>query len=93
MLLLADLLIEALASGAARIQGIAAAVDGRRLGPYLSQELSAYLRSLGPAELGRRPDGRDDVHRIAVVAVDSGRDLPGPPDAPRRRPSSHRCRI
>lgn len=52
VLLLADLLTEALASGAARIQGIAAAVDGRRLGPYLSQELSAYLRSLGPAELG-----------------------------------------
>src|SRR3954451_6014418 len=32
VLLLADLLTEALASGAARIQGITAAVDGRRLG-------------------------------------------------------------
>ena len=51
VLLLADLLTEALASGAARIQGIAAAVDGRRLGPYLSQELSAYLRSLEAADL------------------------------------------
>ena len=52
VLLLADLLIEALASGAARMQGIAAAVDGRRLGPHLAQELSVYLRGLQPAELG-----------------------------------------
>jgi arginine deiminase len=49
--LLAELLTEALASGAARIQGISAAVDSRRLGPYLSQELSAYLRTLEPAQL------------------------------------------
>ena len=51
VLLLSDLLIEALASGAARMQGIAAAVDGRRLGMPLAQELSAHLRSLQPAEL------------------------------------------
>ncbi len=51
VLLLADLLVEALASGAARIQGIAAAVDGRRLGHPLAQDLSAYLRGLAPAEL------------------------------------------
>ena len=51
VLLLAELLVEALASGAARIQGIAAAVDGRRLGQPLAQELSAYLRGLPPAEL------------------------------------------
>ena len=46
---MADLLTEALASGAARIQGIAAAVDARRLGLPLAQELSAYLRGLEPA--------------------------------------------
>ncbi|MBU3750067.1 MAG: arginine deiminase [Mycobacterium sp.] len=51
VLLLADLLTEALVSGAARIQGIAAAVDARRLGPLLAQELSAYLRGLQPADL------------------------------------------
>jgi arginine deiminase len=52
VLLLGELLTEALASGAARMQGIAAAVDGRRLGHNLAQELSAYLRTLQPAELG-----------------------------------------
>ncbi len=51
VLLLADLLIEALESGAARMQGITAAVDARRLGLPLAQELSAYLRGLPPAEL------------------------------------------
>lgn len=51
VLLMSDLLTEALASGAARIQGIAAAVDARRLGLPLAQELSAYLRSLEPALL------------------------------------------
>jgi len=51
VLLLAELLVEALASGAARMQGIAAAVDPRRLGLPLAQELSAYLRALQPVEL------------------------------------------
>jgi arginine deiminase len=51
VLLLADLLIEALDSGAARMQGIAAAVDAPRLGMPLAQELSAYLRALDPARL------------------------------------------
>ena len=51
MLLLSDLLTEALASGAARMHGISAAVDSRRLGLPLAQELSAYLRTLGA---GRR---------------------------------------
>lgn len=51
VLLLGDLLAEALQSGAARMQGIAAAVDSRRLGVSLAQELSAYLRGLPPAEL------------------------------------------
>jgi arginine deiminase len=51
VLLLSDLLTEALESGAARMQGIAAAVDARRLGLPLAQELSAYLRSLAPAAL------------------------------------------
>lgn len=37
VLLLADLLTEALASGAARMQGISAAVDSRRLGLPLAQ--------------------------------------------------------
>jgi arginine deiminase len=51
VLLLADLLTEALNSGAARMHGIAAAVDGRRLGLPLAQELSAYLRTLEPGPL------------------------------------------
>jgi arginine deiminase len=51
VLLLADLLTEALDSGAARMHGISAAVDARRLGVPLAQELSAYLRSLAPADL------------------------------------------
>jgi arginine deiminase len=53
VLLLSDLLHEALASGAARMQGVAAAVDTRRLGLPLAQELSAYLRSLDPARLAQ----------------------------------------
>ena len=53
VVLLGDLLAEALDSGAARIQGIAAAVDSRRLGVPLAQELSAYLRTLAPADLAR----------------------------------------
>lgn len=52
VLLLSDLLTEALHhSGAARMQGVAAAVDGRRLGLPLAQELSAHLRGLDPARL------------------------------------------
>lgn len=52
VLLVADLLTEALAkSGAARMHGVAAAVDARRLGVPLAQELSAYLRTLDPAPL------------------------------------------
>ncbi|MCI4674736.1 arginine deiminase [Mycolicibacterium litorale] len=51
VLLMSDLLTEALDSGAARMQGIAAAVDARRLGLPLAQELSAYLRGLQPPEL------------------------------------------
>ena len=39
-----ELLTEALDSGAARMHGVAAAVDARRLGAPLAQELSAYLR-------------------------------------------------
>src|SRR5689334_24967980 len=44
VLLVADLLTEALSSGAARMHGISAAVDSRRLGLPLAQQLSAYLR-------------------------------------------------
>ena len=52
VLLLSDLLTEALEhSGAARMQGVAAAVDARRLGAPLAQELSAYLRGLDPVRL------------------------------------------
>jgi arginine deiminase len=51
VLLLAELLTEALVSGAARMHGISAAVDGRRLGLPLAQELSTYLRTLAPTAL------------------------------------------
>lgn len=54
VLLLGDLLVEALShSGAARMHGIAAAVDPRRLGVPLAQELSAFLRTLEPEPLAR----------------------------------------
>lgn len=52
VLLLSDLLTEALtASGAARMQGISAAVDPRRLGHSLAQELASYLRTVAPGAL------------------------------------------
>ena len=51
VLLLADLVTQALSSGAARMHGISAAVDSRHLGSILAQELSAYLRSLDPPAL------------------------------------------
>lgn len=51
VLLLGDLLAQALVSGAARMHGISAAVNPRRLGVPLAQELSAYLRTLDPAPL------------------------------------------
>ena len=52
VLLLSELLTEALTvSGAARVQGIAAAVDPRRLGHPLAQELSAHLRTTSAADL------------------------------------------
>jgi arginine deiminase len=52
VLLMSALLTEALEhSGAARMQGVAAAVDARRLGVPLAQELSAYLRGIDPASL------------------------------------------
>ncbi|MBM7277250.1 arginine deiminase [Gordonia rubripertincta] len=50
--LLGDLLTETIAhSGAARIQGIAAAVSARRLGTHLAEDLARHLRGLAPAEL------------------------------------------
>lgn len=52
VLLLADLLAETLAvSGAARIQGISAAVDARRLGHGLADQLAAELRKVEAREL------------------------------------------
>ncbi|WP_343602216.1 arginine deiminase [Mycobacterium sp.] len=78
VLLLSDLLTEALASGAARMQGIAAAVDSRRLGFPLAQELSQYLRGLQPAWLAHvltagmtfaelPPDTRTDVSLVRLM--------------------------
>ncbi|MBH0776111.1 arginine deiminase [Nocardia sp. NEAU-351] len=52
VMLLADLLTETLAvSGAARVQGISGAVDARRLGHHLADELAAYLRGTPAPEL------------------------------------------
>ena len=49
--LLGDLLTETLDhSGAARIQGIAAAVSARRLGSHLAEDLAGYLRGLPAAD-------------------------------------------
>ncbi|MFW0795619.1 arginine deiminase [Gordonia sp. CPCC 205515] len=50
--LLGDLLTETIGrSGAARIQGIAAAVSARRLGNHLAEDLAGHLRALPAAEL------------------------------------------
>ena len=66
VLLLSELLTEALHhSGAARMQGVAAAVDARRLGTPLAQNVSAYLRGLEPGDAGSCVDGRHDVQRAA----------------------------
>ncbi|WP_067816563.1 arginine deiminase [Nocardia inohanensis] len=52
VLLLADLLTETIqVSGAARIQGISGAVDARRLGHGLADELASYLRTVPAPEL------------------------------------------
>ncbi|WP_068273687.1 arginine deiminase [Aldersonia kunmingensis] len=52
VLLLRDVLTETIeASGAARIQGIGAAVNPRRLGHALADELAAHLRGVPPEEL------------------------------------------
>lgn len=52
VMLLSDLLTEALTvSGAARMQGIAAAVDSRKLGYTLAHELTEYLRGASGVEL------------------------------------------
>jgi arginine deiminase len=75
VLLLSDLLTEALDSGAARMQGVAAAVDARRLGTPLARELSAHLRGLDPVRLAYvlmagmtfnelPPDTRTDVSLV-----------------------------
>ncbi|MDJ0393987.1 arginine deiminase [Rhodococcus sp. G-MC3] len=52
VLLLADLLTQAMTtSGAARMQGISAAVNERRLGRALARDLASHLRGVPAAEL------------------------------------------
>ena len=54
VLLLGELLTEAMTvSGAARMQGISAAVDARRLGRALAEDLAQYLRGIPAAELAQ----------------------------------------
>jgi arginine deiminase len=54
VLLLSDLLTESLtSSGAARMQGISAAVNERKLGRALAQDLSVHLRGVPAPELAR----------------------------------------
>ncbi|WP_067852966.1 arginine deiminase [Nocardia shimofusensis] len=78
VLLLADLLAETLeVSGAARVQGISAAVDARRLGHTLADELAGHLRGVAAPELAEilmagmtfdelpfAPDGTSLVRRM-----------------------------
>ena len=52
VLLLAQMLTETFAvSGAARVQGVTAAVEPRRLGRALADELAGHLRQIAPGEL------------------------------------------
>ncbi|WP_433563194.1 arginine deiminase [Nocardia sp. CA-151230] len=54
VLLLAEVLTETIqVSGAARIQGISGAVNARRLGHLLADELAAYLRGVPAPELAQ----------------------------------------
>lgn len=54
VLLLADLLVETLAqSRPGRSMGITAAVDARRIGHGLAEDLKGYLRAVPPADLAR----------------------------------------
>ncbi|MFI8566355.1 arginine deiminase [Rhodococcus sp. NPDC078407] len=54
VLLLGELLTEAMtASGAARMQGISAAVDARRLGRALAEDLAQHLRRVPAADLAQ----------------------------------------
>ncbi|MCU1643526.1 MAG: arcA [Nocardia sp.] len=84
VLLLADLLTETIAvSGAARIQGISGAVDARRLGHALADELAAYLRTVPAPDLAQLlmagmtfdelPFGPD--HTSLVVRMHHGHDF------------------
>ena len=66
VLLLSDLLTEALSSGAARMHGISAAVDSRRLGLPSGAATFGVSANAGPASAGAYPDGGHDVHRAAV---------------------------
>ncbi|GAB4589065.1 arginine deiminase [Nocardia sp. IFM 10818] len=84
VLLLADLLTETIkVSGAARIQGISGAVDARRLGHALADELAAHLRTVPAPELAQilmsgmtfdeLPFGPD--HHSLVVRMHHGHDF------------------
>ncbi|WP_067533627.1 arginine deiminase [Nocardia crassostreae] len=84
VLLLADLLTETIkVSGAARIQGISGAVDARRLGHALADELAAHLCTVPAPELAQilmsgmtfdeLPFGPD--HHSLVVRMHHGHDF------------------
>lgn len=76
VLLLGDLLVEAIErSGAARIQGITAAVDVRRLGPHLVSELSRHLRALPPADLAHVLTAGITFDELPEIAVSTSSSL------------------
>jgi arginine deiminase len=76
VLLLGDLLVEAIAhSGAARIQGIASAVHVGRLGARLAEELSRHLRGLPAPELGRILTAGITFDELPDIAVSAGGSL------------------
>ena len=79
----ADLLTEALAnSGAARMHGISAAVDSRRLGLPSGPRTLGVPAHAGSRRAGARADGGHDVQRAAVRRE---RTVAGAAHAPRRR--------
>ena len=65
VLLLSDLLTEALSSGAARMHGISAAVDSRRLGTAVGAAAFVVSAHTGAGRSGAYPDGGHDIHRAA----------------------------
>lgn len=80
VLLLTDLLVDALASPAARTQGIDDAVDDRRLGRELAAVVRAELTDLPPAALAEALVGGRSYRELGAGGSSLVRRMAGPDD-------------